>query len=77
MAEKTPQTEALTQDLLGSDEKLESFKNDPEPHLDRHGVSATPEERENLKNHLAKNDVGAIRMSLEAGAMHTMFSQKA
>jgi hypothetical protein len=77
MAEQTPQIEALTNKLLGSDEQVAAFKSDPEPHLQEAGVALSPEQLDELKQHLATHDVESIKMKLTNNAMHTMFSQKA
>jgi hypothetical protein len=77
MAEKTPQTEALTSELLGSDEKLVAFKSDPEPQLKDAGVAVTPDELIALQRHLAGHDHDAIKMTLANSGLHTMLSERA
>lgn len=73
--DKTPQTEAATNELLGSDEKIEEFKRDPSALLAKHNI-ATPEEHENLKAYLAGHDTDSLKMTLSQQGLHTMFSQK-
>jgi ankyrin repeat protein len=75
MADRTPQLEELRKWLLEDDANVESFKQDPKPHLDRHNVQVTDDEVENLRNHLADKDVATIKMGLTPPAMATMLSQ--
>ena len=76
MAEKTPQTDALTNQLLASDEKLAAFKSDPKPHLDDAGVAVSPDELIALQRHLAGHDHDTLKMTLADRGLHTMLSKQ-
>lgn len=75
MAQETPQTEALSNTLLASDDNIAAFKEDPRPLLEQHGITLSDEEHENLKNHLASNDVATIKMGVSQSGAALMFSK--
>ena len=58
--------------LLASDENLESFKSDPKPVLDRHGITLSDEQHANLKKYLDSHDLPTLKLMVASPPLHTM-----
>jgi hypothetical protein len=64
--------ERLHERLLNNDDDLEAFKNDPEPLLQEHGATFTPEQVGNLKQRISGMDTATLRDTIQKEGLHAM-----
>lgn len=62
----------LAANLLQSDSTLQSFKRDPKPVLEDHGITLSDQQQTNLKKQLDKHDLPTLKLMLASPALHTM-----
>jgi hypothetical protein len=62
----------LHERLVNNEEDLETFKNDPEPILQEHGVSLEPGQVDKLKQRMASMDTPTLKATLQTEGLHSM-----